>query len=88
MATRTETAVAVTRMEEAETEGGRPMDTALLYGVSEAAQLLGIGRSNAYNLMTEGKIRYVKIGSRRLIPRIALEQFVAELIETSWSSDG
>ena len=54
-------------------------EPALLYPVSEAAQLLGIGRTNVYYLMNDGKLASVRIGSRRLIPRAALESFVAEL---------
>ncbi len=55
----------------------------LLYGVAEAAEMLGIGRTNAYYLITDGKIRSVKIGARRLVPREALEEFVAGLADAS-----
>lgn len=55
----------------------------LLYRVTEAAELLGIGRTNVYELMNDGKMRSVKIGHRRLIPRASLEQFVDDLLEAS-----
>ncbi|MEM7272741.1 MAG: helix-turn-helix domain-containing protein [Actinomycetota bacterium] len=51
----------------------------LLYKVSKAAELLGISRTNVYYLMDEGRIRSVRIGKRRLIPRDALASFVREL---------
>ena len=61
------------------TDFGAEQGTALLYRVTEAAELLGIGRTNVYYLMNEGRLGSVRIGSRRLIPRAALESFVAEL---------
>lgn len=51
----------------------------LLYAVTEAAEATGLGRSKLYQLMADGKIESVKCGKRRLIPRDALEAFVAQL---------
>lgn len=45
--------------------------------------VVGIGRTNVYQLMDEGRVRSVRIGQRRLIPRAALEEFVVELLEAS-----
>jgi len=61
----------------------RPEHDALLYPIAEAAALLGISRSNLYCLMRAGEVRSVRIGSRRLIPRTALESFVDTLPEAS-----
>lgn len=55
----------------------------ILYKVSEAARLLGIGRTNMYQLMNDGHITSVRIGHRRLIPRTALNTFVNQLLEAS-----
>lgn len=55
----------------------------LLYGVTEAAELTGIGRSKLYEELTAGRIRSVKLGTRRLIPREALEEFVRTLAADS-----
>ncbi|MGH1491793.1 MAG: helix-turn-helix domain-containing protein [Acidimicrobiales bacterium] len=55
----------------------------LLFAIHEAADLLGIGRTNVYVLMNNGKLHSVKIGGRRLIPRVSLERFVNELLEAS-----
>lgn len=65
-----------------------PIDTgraeaAMLYPVAEVAALLGIGRTNVYYLMNDGKLGSVRIGSRRLIPRTALVAFVEGLAEAS-----
>lgn len=40
--------------------------------VEEAAQILGIGRSAAYEAVHQGQIPYLRIGRRILIPRRAL----------------
>lgn len=63
-------------------KGARP-EHALLYPIADAAALLGISRSNLYCLMRAGEVRSVRIGSRRLIPRTALESFVDTLPEAS-----
>jgi excisionase family DNA binding protein len=55
----------------------------LLYGVPEAAELTGIGRSKLYEELAAGRIRSVKIGSRRLIPKEALTEFVEGLEDES-----
>jgi excisionase family DNA binding protein len=46
--------------------------------VKEAAVLYGLSRSTIYVLMDAGKLRSVKIGGRRLIPRDALEALLSE----------
>lgn len=39
----------------------------LLCGISQAADILGVGRSKTYQLISEGKIATVVIGRRRLV---------------------
>ncbi|WP_424861658.1 helix-turn-helix transcriptional regulator [Streptomyces sp. MMS24-I29] len=55
----------------------------LLYRPEEAAELLSIGRSTLYELMTAGLLEYVKLGRCRRIRRSALEQYVDGLIPES-----
>lgn len=62
---------------------GDGREPALLYRVSDAAAMLGISRTNVYHLMNDGLIGSVRIGSRRLIPRSALESFVNGLAAAS-----
>lgn len=52
----------------------------LLLSVDEAARLLGIGRTVVYRLLSQGNLRSVKVGGRRLVPRSAVDAFVDELV--------
>ncbi|MHB8571737.1 MAG: helix-turn-helix domain-containing protein [Candidatus Dormibacteria bacterium] len=51
----------------------------LLVRVEEAADLLGIGRTMAWRLVYTGDIPTVLIGRRRLVPMLALEEYVHKL---------
>jgi excisionase family DNA binding protein len=51
-----------------------------LVTVEEAAQLLRLGRTRAYQLVLGGQILSVKLGRSRLVVRSSLEEFVAGLI--------
>lgn len=55
----------------------------LLYRPEEAAELLSIGRSTLYELMTAGLVEYVKLGRCRRIRRSALERYVDGLMPES-----
>lgn len=46
--------------------------------LADAARILGISRSTAYELDARGKfpVRVLKIGSRRKVARVHLEQFL------------
>ncbi len=48
----------------------------LVYSVEQAAELLSIGRTLAYQLIGEGQLPSIKIGHRRLVARVDLEAFV------------
>jgi len=45
--------------------------------VKQAVADYGIGRTRLYALMMDGTLPYSQIGSRRLIPRQALEDLIA-----------
>lgn len=53
----------------------------LLLTVREAADMLGIGRSKAYELIRRGELRSVYIDGCRRVPVHAMEQYVAKLLE-------
>ena len=53
--------------------------SARLLSVIETARELGISRSVVYELLASGALRSAKIGRRRLIPREAVEEFIAGL---------
>jgi excisionase family DNA binding protein len=46
----------------------------LTYTVPEAGEILGVGRSAAYEGARTGEIPTIKIGKRILVPKIALER--------------
>jgi excisionase family DNA binding protein len=62
-----------------ETEG-QSLGKSLLLTVEEAAALLRIGRTTAYELIMGGRIQSVRIGRRRLVVRDGLQKFVSELV--------
>lgn len=51
-----------------------PLDTPLLVAVPDAARLLGIGTTFAWEMVRAGDLPSVKLGRRVLVPRVALER--------------
>lgn len=49
----------------------------MAYSPREAEELLGVGHSYLYELLSTGKLRSIKVGGRRLIPHSA----IVELLE-------
>jgi excisionase family DNA binding protein len=51
----------------------------LAYRVNEAARLLGVSRSAMYDLLTSGRVGYVRIaGGSRRVPASEIDRFLAE----------
>ncbi len=50
-----------------------------LIRVEDAAKLLNVGRSAVYDLIRSGRLRSVKIGKSRRIPREAVDEVIAAL---------
>jgi len=50
----------------------------LLLRVTEAARVLGLGRTKTYELISDGRLEVVRIDGAVRIPAEAVEQFVAE----------
>ena len=57
-------------------------DSRLVVTIAEAAKLLGISRSFAYELVKRGELPVVRLGRRQLVPKESLSQ----LMESSKSS--
>lgn len=57
----------------------------LVYSVDECADLLGIGRSLAWQMVRQGQLGSFKIGHRRLVAWQDLEAFIANRRELSQS---
>ncbi|MGK9274150.1 helix-turn-helix domain-containing protein [Williamsia muralis] len=53
--------------------------TRRLYTVKEAASMTGLSRASIYNRLSAGDIRSVKVGSRRLFPDTAIDEFIERL---------
>ena len=53
-----------------------PLDKRLCITVPEAADMLGLSRNFAYELVNRGELPVVKFGKRLLIPRAALEKML------------
>jgi len=63
--------------------GGPPRNAQALprlaYSVAEAADVLGVGRTLAYDLIRRGELRSVKIGARRVVRHDALVAYLDSL---------
>jgi len=51
--------------------------TRLTYTVPETANLLGIGRNQAYEAVRTKQLPSIRIGNRLLVPRAALDRLLA-----------
>ncbi len=51
-------------------------EAALLLAPSDAAQLLGCGRTHLYSLLRKGELRSIRIGRLRRIPRTEVEAYI------------
>lgn len=51
-----------------------------LLRVDDAARLLNIGRSAVYDLIRSRRLRTIKIGARRLVPREAIDEAIDLLL--------
>jgi excisionase family DNA binding protein len=52
---------------------------ALLHPVDDTCTILGIGKSQTWELIARGELESVKIGRRRLIPHDAIVDYVQRL---------
>jgi excisionase family DNA binding protein len=46
--------------------------------VNDACRALGISRATLYKLAAQGKIRFIKIGGRTLVPESEIDRLAAE----------
>ncbi|QRY48100.1 helix-turn-helix domain-containing protein [Mycolicibacterium boenickei] len=50
----------------------------LLLTIPETAELLRVHVATVYRLFERGELRWVNVGSRRLVTRVEVERFIAE----------
>ena len=60
----------------------RSNESALVYTVPKAALLLDVATSTVYDAIARGELPCIKIGKRRLIPRLALDQLLNQPLES------
>lgn len=58
-------------------------DKRLTFKPGELVGVLGIGRNNVYALIHSGRLRSIRIGRKILIPRSAVEEFLASNAEVA-----
>jgi len=51
----------------------------LVFSVPEAAELLGISRALGYELVARGELPSLRLGRRRVVPRVALLALVGAI---------
>ena len=57
----------------------RPGLTPRLLSIHQACQILGLSRTSVYSLLASDQIRSVTVGRRRLVPREAIDEYIAGL---------
>lgn len=72
-----DTAVATVPMGSARVRRRQDVDEPLALSVEEAARLLGISRTLAYESVARGELPAVRLGRRIVVPRRALELLLA-----------
>jgi excisionase family DNA binding protein len=60
----------------------------LVFTVAEAGQLLGISRAFAYELVARGELPVIRLGRRRLVPKVALLALVGAQQHSGRHSSG
>lgn len=62
-------------------DGAAHSERPLLLRGGEVAELLGIGRSTAFELMASGELPVVRIGRAVRVPRYALRRWIEQRVE-------
>lgn len=54
-----------------------------VYTITEAAEVLGIGRSLAYQMAHSGRIPVIRLGRRMVVPKVALDRMLLDVAYTA-----
>lgn len=52
----------------------------LIYTTNEVSELLGIGLSKVYELLSQNVLPHVKVGRKYLIPKRGLEKWLSNIV--------
>lgn len=58
-----------------------------LLSIREACAFARLSRSGLYQLMETGQLSYVKLGRRRLIPVLALQELLSRHVVGGWKNE-
>ena len=61
---------------------------ARLFSIVAAGKALGVSRNTIFMLLSSGRLAYVRIGRRRLVPADAIERFIETNIVAKGSKGG
>lgn len=61
------------------TPTGQPLSPRLMLTVEQAAEVLGIGRTNTFALIKSGDLESIRIGRLRRVPADAIDAYTARL---------
>ena len=50
----------------------------IVFSITEVAELLGISRSYAYRLVSKGQLPVLDVGTRKVIPKTYLDDWLKE----------
>lgn len=56
----------------------------LLLTITQVSLLLNLGRTKTYELIMSNRIKSVKLGRKRLVPRANVERYVTEICSESF----
>lgn len=57
-------------------------DLPMLFNANQVAKIMGVSRSQVYNLMNSGQLRSVSIGRSRRVTNAQMQDFIATLTAT------
>ena len=55
------------------------MESPVLLSISQTCEITGLGRTKLYEEIRTGRLRSVKVGARRLVPRVAIDEWISGL---------
>ena len=64
----------------------RSTTESLFVSIIDAGKMLGCGRSTTYRLLNDGKLKAVKLGTRRLVSVTSIHELAGVLGRAAWGT--